>query len=136
VIWVQHRTLALISLTFLADCTQRSLDLLLMQVVAAGQAAPPSDVRTQAMHTLDYAFQLPAIWQQVRHLLLALAPKMEQAGHRSEWLTLLDLAIEQSRHQRDGESEGELLYQRAILHRAAGALCRGGRVSERRGFAV
>lgn len=105
---------------FLAGCTQRSLDLLLIQVVAAGQAAPPSEVRTQAMHTLDYAFQLPAIWQQVRQLLLTLAPKMEQAGHRSEWLTLLDLAIEQSRHQRDSESEGELLYQRAILHRLQG----------------
>jgi tetratricopeptide (TPR) repeat protein len=107
---------------FLEACMLRSLDVVWEQMMSAGDAAPASDVRSFAMHTLDYAFRLPEIWGRVRQFLLALGPKMEQAGHRGEWLTLLQLAMEQSKKHHDMETEAELLYQRALLMRLLGQL--------------
>ncbi len=128
---------------FLGECTLRSLNIVWERMAAAGHAAPSADVRSFAMHTLDYAFRLPGVWGQVRRFLLALGPKMEQAGHRGEWLTLLRVAEEQSRTHNDAEIEAELLYQRAILLRllgrldeADGAFAAAGRVFEALGDQV
>ena len=57
--------------------------------------------RVQAWHLLGYALGVQAAWPQVRQLLLELAPKMEMAGYRDEWLAFLRAGVERSAAQQD-----------------------------------
>ncbi|MCP4289822.1 MAG: hypothetical protein GY792_36285, partial [Gammaproteobacteria bacterium] len=43
-----------------------------------------ADEQEQALHALSFALKLPEAWPETRALLLAIAPKMEQAGYRDE----------------------------------------------------
>ena len=60
----------------------------LARVQAVEHTLPELD-RQQAWHLLSFALDLPEVWDETRALLLALAPKMEQAGFRMEWLVYL-----------------------------------------------
>ena len=52
------------------------------------------ELRSQALYTLrQYGFDLPAAWPLTRELLLLLAPKVEQAGLRDEWIPYLQRGI-------------------------------------------
>lgn len=64
--------------------------------------------RVQAWHLLGYALGVEAAWPQVRQLLLDLAPKMEMAGHREEWLAFLRAGIERSVAQQDVTVQAQL----------------------------
>lgn len=68
----------------------------------------PEEVRAQAWHLLDYALGVDAAWPQVRELLLELAPKMEMAGHRHEWLPFLQTGVERSAVLNDRPVEAQL----------------------------
>ncbi len=89
----------------------------LTQLVASAQPLPDEALRVQAMHSLSYAFGLPDLWPVTRRLLLTLAPKMEQAGHRSEWLVYLEQATQLSEQQQDWTAAAEWYLQRGLLHR-------------------
>ena len=54
------------------------------------------DEQELGMHTLNFTLKLPEAWPVTRNLLLAMAPKMEQAGYRDEWMVYLESGIEQS----------------------------------------
>jgi tetratricopeptide (TPR) repeat protein len=85
----------------------------------------PEEGRERALHVLTYAFELPEAWPYTRELLLALAPKMEQAGHRDDWIPYLEEGVRLSQHCDDRLAEanlrlsvGELLRLRSQFDRA------------------
>lgn len=81
----------------------------------------PPKVLKEALHILDYAFNLPEAWPDTRRLLLAMAPKLEQAGYRDEWMPYLEQGIHHSRLAGDTEARAELQLQLGILHELRGA---------------
>jgi tetratricopeptide (TPR) repeat protein len=80
----------------------------------------PIETLKQALHILDYSLKLPEAWPDTRSLLLTMAPKMEQAGYRDEWIPYLRQGIHQSRQLRDEETEAELHIQLGILFQLRG----------------
>ena len=68
----------------------------------------PESVRAQAWHLLDYALGVEAAWPQVRELLLELAPQMEMAGYRDEWLPFLQAGVARSAGLADAAVEAQL----------------------------
>ena len=72
--------------------------------------------RQQVWHLLSYGLVVQESWPQVRDLLLALAPKMEQAGFRDEWLAYLGSGLVQARSLGDRRAEAELNLQVGFLH--------------------
>ena len=81
-----------------------------------GEAFLPQAERELALHILDYALKYADAWPQTSQILLALAPKMEQEGHRDEWIPYLEQGIQQSRLQQDGRTEAGLHLQLGILY--------------------
>lgn len=72
--------------------------------------------RKQAQRVLSYTIKLDEVWPQVRDLLIAMAPKMEQAGHRDDWVVLLEAGIEKSQKLGDLEAEAELRFHLGVLY--------------------
>lgn len=64
--------------------------------------------RARALHVLSFSFALAEAWPATRDLLLQLAPKMEQAGHRDDWLPYLEHGVARSQAQADRLAEAEL----------------------------
>ena len=92
-------------------------------ILARVQQAGPilaSAEREQALHTLSFALNLVEAWPAARELLLTMAPKMEQAGFRDEWMPYLEQGIAQSRTLADLEAEAELHFQLGRLYRLRG----------------
>lgn len=89
----------------------------LTQQLSTGPTLPSVAQRRWALHTLDVALRTPGAWPAVRPLTLALAPKMEQAGHRQEWIRLLKLAHAYSTAQHEGVTTATLALQLGVLHR-------------------
>jgi tetratricopeptide (TPR) repeat protein len=85
--------------------------------VQAAEPIVPEVERQQAWHMLSFALGAPEVWEATRSLLLALAPKMEQAGFRQEWLPYLEQGVQVSQHQQDYLAEAELALQIGILQR-------------------
>ena len=80
----------------------------------------PPEEQEQALHTLSYALNLSEAWPDTCTLLLIMAPKMEQAGYRDEWIPYLEQGIRQSRALDDVEVETELHFQLGRLYRLRG----------------
>lgn len=90
---------------------------LIAPMIALGEDPLPDDLRDRARHLLTFSLKLPAAWPQARELLIALAPKMEQAGHRDDaWLRYLQQGLAQSQALRDGPAEAELQLQVGFLY--------------------
>ncbi|MEZ4726914.1 MAG: tetratricopeptide repeat protein [Caldilineaceae bacterium] len=89
----------------------------LLDLVATAEPLPDEEARTQAMHTLTFALRVPALWDLTRQLLLTLSPKMEQAGHRGDWLVYLAEAATLSEQRADWATAAECTLQRGMLHR-------------------
>lgn len=64
--------------------------------------------RERALHVLGFGLAWADAWPDTRDLLLLLAPKMEQAGHRDDWLPYLERGVVLSRQQQDRRAEAEL----------------------------
>jgi tetratricopeptide (TPR) repeat protein len=64
--------------------------------------------RDRALHLLNFAMTQENAWSATRDLLLLLVPKMEQAGHRDDWLPYLERGVTLSRQQNDSRGEAEL----------------------------
>lgn len=80
------------------------------------------EVREQAWHLLDYALKLPKAWDAVCTLLLALAPHMERAGFRHEWLPYLERGVGVSQQVQDVDGEAQLSLYIGRLYRLRGEL--------------
>ncbi len=74
-------------------------------------------VREQALHTLSYALKAAAVWPVARDLVLRLAPLMEQAGQRHDWMPYLTRTLENGRQQGEWQSCAEVQFQLGLLHR-------------------
>jgi len=96
---------------YVVASTQR----ILQRVQQAGPLLPADDEQ-QALHTLSYALKLAEAWADTRRLLLTMAPKMEQAGRRDEWIPYLEQGLQQSRQLADIETEAELHLQLGVLY--------------------
>jgi len=88
--------------------------------VRAAEPLVPVEMRQQAWHLLSYALRLPLAWPPTRDLLLALAPKMEQAGLRDEWIPYLERGVEQSRAWGDRRAEAEFSLHIGYLYTLRG----------------
>lgn len=98
--------------TYILNTAQAALE----QIEATGAALPAADDRDLALHSLDYALKLPEAWPVAGSLLTALAPKMERAGHRYDWIAFLHAGIDASQQRGDQATEAELRLQKGILH--------------------
>lgn len=78
--------------------------------------------RKQALHLLDMTLERPDFWPLLRQLLLLMAPKMEQAGYRGEWIAFLERAIAQAQIHTDGESQIEFALFVGRLYEFTGDL--------------
>lgn len=81
-----------------------------------------TDLREQAWHLLDYALKLPKAWDGVCKLLLSLAPHMERAGFRHEWLPYLERGVAVSQQVQDVAGEAQLSLYIGRLYRLRGEL--------------
>ena len=87
-------------------------------VEAEGLTTPLSDAaRERAQNVLGYTLKAAEAWAATRELLLAMAPKMELAGQRSEWLPYLVDGVAQSQRQGDQAAEAALQFQCGYLYR-------------------
>jgi tetratricopeptide (TPR) repeat protein len=73
--------------------------------------------RSRALNVLSYSLKLPAAWPATRDLLMALAPKLEQAGHWGEWLPYLIKGLTLSEAVDDLWASAELRLHLGHLHR-------------------
>lgn len=97
---------------YISAGVQASLD----RVRAAEYTVPEAD-RQQAWHILSFALDAPTAWQVTRELLLALAPKMEQAGFREEWIPYLEKGLHCAQNIGDRQAAAECELQIGLLHR-------------------
>lgn len=75
------------------------------------------EVRERALHVLSFALKMEDVWSTTRDLLLLLAPKLEQAGYRDDWLPYLEAGLKLSQACDDGRAEAELSLLIGQLHR-------------------
>lgn len=88
------------------------------RIAVEGDDAPLSDgARDRAQNVLRYALAEDEAWAATRELLLTLAPKMEIAGYREDWLQYLLAGLAQSQRLGDAQAEAALLFQCGYLHR-------------------
>lgn len=102
---------------------QRSTTRVHADVLHAGTPLP-EEMREQTLHVLSFALDLPAIWPLTRDLLQTLAPQLEQAGVREDWMPFLEKGILTSDVQGDTATGAELRLQLGILLQAIGEYAR------------
>lgn len=100
---------------FFKQCIVRQSGLVLARIEQTGPILP-DDILKQALLILDFALDLAEAWPNTRELLLQMAPKMEQAGFRDEWIPYLEQGIYQSQQLGDLAAEAELQLQLGILY--------------------
>ncbi|MEM7130399.1 MAG: tetratricopeptide repeat protein [Chloroflexota bacterium] len=93
---------------------------ILQELEGLGDSPISPDVRDLALHNLSYMLEHGEAWTFTRKILVILAPKMEQEGHRDDWIPLLKQGIEQSRYHHDTSTEAELHFQLGILYQLLG----------------
>jgi tetratricopeptide (TPR) repeat protein len=89
--------------------TQRSTDIVALE-----------RERDCILKAISFALKLPEAWPDTRALLLTVAPKMEQAGLRDEWIPYLEQGVHQSQQLHDAETEAELHIHLGILFQLRG----------------
>lgn len=94
----------------------RTIEIALANVRATAGLLPDA-VRKQALHALSYALGLDAAWPVTRELLLVMAPKMEQAGHRTDWMPYLEQGITAGERLGDWPAVAEYQLQLGMLYR-------------------
>ena len=88
----------------------------------ATQAGLPVEQREQALQTLTFALDAIDAWPEARDLLVALAPKLDQAGWREEVVPYLLRGIDVSKTAGDDVGLAELRLQLAMVHLVMGKL--------------
>jgi len=92
------------------------LEASLARVDAAQYTLPEAD-RQQAWHLLSFALKLVDPWPVTRKLLIALAPKMEAAGFRTEWLPYLQKGLHCAEQRGDRHTIASCELQIGRLYR-------------------
>jgi tetratricopeptide (TPR) repeat protein len=95
---------------------------LALQEAATPEWRPEPDKQAQLLHSLANALRLPAAWPTTLPLLASVAPRMEQAGLREEWLAYVERGIECSDHSGDQRTAALLVLERGILLERMGRL--------------
>lgn len=96
----------------------RSASVAQQRIAAEGRDAPISDAaRDRAQNVLSYALKDAEVWAATRDLLLTMAPKMEMAGYRRDWLPYLEQGVMQSEVHYDRHADAELHLHMGHLHR-------------------
>lgn len=103
---------------------ERSIRAALVRVQRDPGPLLAEETHTRARHILTYAFRLPAVWPLTCQLLLALAPKLEQAGFRREWLPYLARGLALSERCNDILTAAEIRLHMGHLHRLQGQFAR------------
>lgn len=86
-----------------------------------GNNAPISDAaRERALNILSYTLQEVEAWAATRDLLLTMAPKMEMAGYRTDWIQYLQQGLAQSQRWEDRPAEAALHFHGGYLYRLIG----------------
>ena len=88
----------------------------------AAEAGLPAEQREQALQTLTFALDAIDAWPEARDLLVAIAPKLDQAGWREEVIPYLLRGIEVSELTGDDVGLAELRLQLAMVHMVMGKL--------------
>lgn len=88
----------------------------LARVRAAAYVVPEAD-RQQAWQILSFALKVDEAWPVTRELLLALAPKMEMAGFREEWIPYLEKGLQCAQRMGDENTVAGCKLHLGILHR-------------------
>lgn len=88
--------------------------------LAASSALPTVSERDQALHVLSFALVSATAWPLARDLLLTLAPRMEQLGHRTDWIPYLERGLQVSESRGDAQAAGECQLQLGLLYRLLG----------------
>ena len=103
----------------------------------ATEAGLPAEQREQALQTLTFALDATDAWPEARDLLVALAPKLEQAGWRDELVPFLLRGIEVSQTAGDGAAQAELRLQLGMVYLVLGKLdeARSDLIASAAGFA-
>lgn len=87
-------------------------------VEADGEAAPIGAAdRERALNLLRYVFRTEQEWPAAQALLLAMAPKMERAGHREDWLPYLVAGADLADAQGEPFATATLYLHIGIIHR-------------------
>ncbi len=106
--------------TYLLGSLRQSL----ARVEAHAYTMPEGD-RVQAWHVLSYALAEEAegagAWVETKALLLALAPKMELAGFRHDWMRYLEQGATCARDSGDEEAVAELGLEMGLLWQRLGS---------------
>jgi tetratricopeptide (TPR) repeat protein len=99
----------------------RAVTLALEEAVRPGWRPDPAQ-QTQLLFSLANALHLPATWSNVLPLLAVLAPRLEQAGMRAEWLAYLERGIACCDICGDQRTAAVLVLERGILLERLGQL--------------
>lgn len=94
----------------------RSVKAVLTRAQQDGARLPDVTARERALAVLDHAFRLPETWSTLKELLLLLAPKMDQAGLRTQWLPHLERGLTASITYDDQATEAALCCDLGLLH--------------------
>jgi tetratricopeptide (TPR) repeat protein len=94
---------------------ENSIQRLLRHVSQANSTLSAED-RVQTLHTLNFGLGQSVLWPKIRELLVSVAPHMEQAGHRDEWMPYLEQGIQLAQNMDDLTIVAELRLQLGILH--------------------
>lgn len=93
-----------------------------LEMVAADPHKVSEEMREQAWHLLSFALRSPTAWPATASLLLALSPKMLQAGYREQWLAYLEQGLACSRAAEDAQTAAALQLEIGELLRHLGQL--------------
>ncbi|MFN8488825.1 MAG: tetratricopeptide repeat protein [Caldilineaceae bacterium] len=95
------------------------IEILLLRVRATAPRVEDED-RQQAWHLLSYSLEVATVWPMTQALLLALAPPMELAGFREDWLPYLEAGFAQGVALLDRLAAAELALHIGVLKRLLG----------------
>lgn len=102
--------------TFFSDVLIDALVYATRRVHDAESRLPEAE-REDAWHLLSYAFDQNVAWQETRQLVFALAPRMELAGFREDWINYLQTAASRGADHNDLAATAEFEYQTGLLYR-------------------
>ncbi len=91
-----------------------------IRLVEAAGSTLTDELRQQAWHTLSYALDERPNWPAARELLLSIAPKMEWAGYRKDWLLYLQRGLAQALALEDQRAIAECQLQIGMIYRMLG----------------
>lgn len=92
------------------------------QLVLPDNVELTEELVAQVMQSLDYALYSATTWPSARDLILSVAPKMEKAGYRREWLHYLQVAAQLSRKYKDDAATADITFQLGYLSQLLGKL--------------